>query len=110
MEEIQQLENTIGGYNRLLADTEFARWQFNTRRNQLKEWNYWLISFGLYPHLKLPLLLYKGVRFLRKMLRLPLNTHLSSIIMGVLPGGGGDKAVGVITGNGVDRVDTGDSA
>ncbi|GFW18502.1 hypothetical protein TNCV_1185291 [Trichonephila clavipes] len=44
----------------------------------------------------------------------------SSIIMGVLPGGGGggdkvlpgggDKAVGVITGNGVDRVDTEDSA
>ncbi|GFY05454.1 hypothetical protein TNCV_218361, partial [Trichonephila clavipes] len=27
--------------------------------------------------------------------------------MGVLHSGGGDKAVGVITGNGVDRVDTG---
>ncbi|GFU94855.1 hypothetical protein TNCV_820781 [Trichonephila clavipes] len=46
-----------------------------------------------------------------------LEHHTGDVLPGggggdkVLPGGGGgDKAVGVITGNGVDRVDTGDSA
>ncbi|GFY65582.1 hypothetical protein TNIN_155041 [Trichonephila inaurata madagascariensis] len=42
MEQIQQLENTIGGYEKLLSDPELGNMAVQNKKESMeREWNYW---------------------------------------------------------------------